>query len=591
MAVGLLLFNDHLLKGVGPGWLTGKVSDFAGIYFFPFLLALLLSPLVRNLRVLRWVAFGSTAIVFCAMKLSPAVAEAVEGLATLVSGSPSEITVDSTDLVALIVLIPGHRLWVSITTRPLDIHRLQAVLIVGVAGLATVATSSSAPPEVKAVWNHDGQIHARVVNSQEGESIYVRRGSDDWDEVEIPWVDGEQTSSPLPTFLPESRPQCDVDEPSFCIDKKTVSANQISTDGGLTWESHEPDTPPSLYVSPESEPSLVLRGPVCESGNTGTSERVCTRQLSPRTALFDLQWEATTSTDAGWAPIDVPQDPELLEVTGLCEMSDPEVCYRHDSGGRSWRVWKASDDGGVTWRQIGEEEGGTFYDLAMPLVARPECGLEETCYRVVNRPDRDPLIEQSEDGGASWESSWTQSATAGRMFPSEVAVTEEAVSVSLGITGVVSRDRGGDWQYEGVGPVPEFNDPGLFRSGPTVFPAVVWSYLAWLILFAGWIAVKKGMAQQSRARLGWLTLAAIGYTLIMVSLASVRAPLGLWDAGLAGGLLDLLLLVVVPLAFFIPIGRVGWAYGKGRTVLRWCLSLFVGVVIGFGIYFVQRPLI
>src|SRR4051812_3923935 len=40
-AVLVLAVNDHLLKGSGllPGWLTGKLSDFAGLFFFPVLLA------------------------------------------------------------------------------------------------------------------------------------------------------------------------------------------------------------------------------------------------------------------------------------------------------------------------------------------------------------------------------------------------------------------------------------------------------------------------------------------------------------------------------------------------------------------------
>ena len=36
-AIALTALNDHLLKGSGalPGWLTGKLSDFAGLFFFP----------------------------------------------------------------------------------------------------------------------------------------------------------------------------------------------------------------------------------------------------------------------------------------------------------------------------------------------------------------------------------------------------------------------------------------------------------------------------------------------------------------------------------------------------------------------------
>lgn len=34
----LLLVNDHWLKGVGPAWLTGKLSDIAGLVLLPLVL-------------------------------------------------------------------------------------------------------------------------------------------------------------------------------------------------------------------------------------------------------------------------------------------------------------------------------------------------------------------------------------------------------------------------------------------------------------------------------------------------------------------------------------------------------------------------
>lgn len=37
-AVALLLLNDQVLKAAYPGWLTGKLSDFAGLAFFPLFL-------------------------------------------------------------------------------------------------------------------------------------------------------------------------------------------------------------------------------------------------------------------------------------------------------------------------------------------------------------------------------------------------------------------------------------------------------------------------------------------------------------------------------------------------------------------------
>ncbi len=38
LAIGILLLNDHVLKETWPGLVTGKLSDFAGLVFFPLLL-------------------------------------------------------------------------------------------------------------------------------------------------------------------------------------------------------------------------------------------------------------------------------------------------------------------------------------------------------------------------------------------------------------------------------------------------------------------------------------------------------------------------------------------------------------------------
>jgi hypothetical protein len=37
-AIVLLVLNDHVFKALWPGWITGKLSDVAGMVFFPLLL-------------------------------------------------------------------------------------------------------------------------------------------------------------------------------------------------------------------------------------------------------------------------------------------------------------------------------------------------------------------------------------------------------------------------------------------------------------------------------------------------------------------------------------------------------------------------
>ena len=97
LAVAVLLLNDHILKGSGllPGWLTGKLSDVAGLFFFPVLLAIVLARFTRlSPRALAWVAALLTASVFAAVKVVPEVN-------AVVSRAWGPMVLDPSDLLAL----------------------------------------------------------------------------------------------------------------------------------------------------------------------------------------------------------------------------------------------------------------------------------------------------------------------------------------------------------------------------------------------------------------------------------------------------------------------------------------------------------
>ncbi|HMR11946.1 MAG TPA: hypothetical protein PKA88_39460 [Polyangiaceae bacterium] len=81
-AVALLLLNDHVFKRLWPSAITGKLSDIAGLVFFPLFLQALWEmglrvfgkPVRRSSRVLL-AAVVLTALVFAAVQLHPAAAE------------------------------------------------------------------------------------------------------------------------------------------------------------------------------------------------------------------------------------------------------------------------------------------------------------------------------------------------------------------------------------------------------------------------------------------------------------------------------------------------------------------------------------
>jgi hypothetical protein len=103
----LVAVNDHILKqSVLAGAVTGKLSDFAGLFFFPFLLLDLLSLLRRNWQDSTALFLGAatfTGFAFVALKCSHEALGLYRSLYGLMDLRVSVVR-DLTDLTALIML-------------------------------------------------------------------------------------------------------------------------------------------------------------------------------------------------------------------------------------------------------------------------------------------------------------------------------------------------------------------------------------------------------------------------------------------------------------------------------------------------------
>ena len=109
-ALILLALNDHVLKqsGLLPVWLTGKLSDFAGLYVAPALLATLLRVQTQRALLACHLAVGA---VFAAINLDPRAAVlAIEAMRPF--GFDWRIVTDAEDLIALPALI-ASQLWLG----------------------------------------------------------------------------------------------------------------------------------------------------------------------------------------------------------------------------------------------------------------------------------------------------------------------------------------------------------------------------------------------------------------------------------------------------------------------------------------------
>ncbi|MBI2781462.1 MAG: hypothetical protein HYX55_06680 [Chloroflexi bacterium] len=122
-----LLLNDHVLKDAFPGFATGKLSDVAGVVFFPLLLAESAALLLRRdaARLLP-AAAGLTALAFALVKLTPAGAASyawglgalqwIAALSLTGHGDLRQVVVvmDPTDLLA----VPAVLAAVAVAGRP-----------------------------------------------------------------------------------------------------------------------------------------------------------------------------------------------------------------------------------------------------------------------------------------------------------------------------------------------------------------------------------------------------------------------------------------------------------------------------------------
>lgn len=222
LALALLALNDHVLKGVGPGWLTGKLSDFAGL--------VVIATLASVLWGRHW-GTGIAGVSFVALKMVPGVAEAV---APLLGGG---VTLrDVSDLAALIVLPP---LWMVLRPRRSDrtARDRRHWQVMGLIAAVVVTTATSPPPqsEVRQVGYLRGSIYAEVFLA-DGYGIRWLQSADGG----VTWARAEDPG-PLkePIALGDVGVQaCSVD--GVCYQIRTILPNDGTTFGRRVIERMSP---------------------------------------------------------------------------------------------------------------------------------------------------------------------------------------------------------------------------------------------------------------------------------------------------------------------------------------------------------------
>lgn len=254
LSIGVLAVNDHLLKASHPGWLTGKLSDVAGVA----MLALAGAAITGR----RWpvLAVGAG---FIALKSVPGVAS----LAAPVLGG--ETLRDPSDLLALAVLVPIWR-WLATepgcdkqpgpgTAGPVAAGLVAGLQVVGLAAVvaSTSATSCAGGTGVAEVTYKDGRFHAFVAD------VLVSARDAEW--VSADGREWRKTRSTPPTAT----------EPSFTTtatlhDETTVEAVPDDREVIVT----EPDGQRSSYRAERPATGLCIDDPARGYQSVATDGRV-----------------------------------------------------------------------------------------------------------------------------------------------------------------------------------------------------------------------------------------------------------------------------------------------------------------------------
>ncbi|MDQ7803116.1 hypothetical protein Q5425_05210 [Amycolatopsis sp. A133] len=181
-ATAVLLLNDHVVKHVWPGLVTGKLSDVAGLVVAPPVLGLLLGLFGAG-RAGAAAAVLLTGAGFAVVKLVPAAAGVASAAWSVVNG-PSVVLADPGDLFALPALGLAWWAWRRAAAPPQPPGRAVRWRIVIAGPFAVLAiTATSAPaetlPSVDSVRT-GGETGTQIVVEADGALYGSSSGVDGW---------------------------------------------------------------------------------------------------------------------------------------------------------------------------------------------------------------------------------------------------------------------------------------------------------------------------------------------------------------------------------------------------------------------------
>ncbi len=252
VSLGILFLNDHVLRVLWPSWVTGKLGDFAWLYFMPFVVAaglawLLPTALRRRERVVGRLSVGGVALLFALGNTLPGThALLVAGLTRLLA-TPIRLTRDPTDLIALVSCGLAWLTWQRRTTSRARV-RARALALLPAAALLTVANSAAPDLGITCLQPRQDDVLAFA----EYQGFISADGGLTWQPYAGARV--EPCDSVTTRTTDHSRIIADPDEPQVLYRLDAQKTFAYSGNGGETWT-----TVPSLDFSSQAELAYVMQ--------------------------------------------------------------------------------------------------------------------------------------------------------------------------------------------------------------------------------------------------------------------------------------------------------------------------------------------
>jgi hypothetical protein len=141
VSLAILLINDHILKNLYPGFVTGKLSDFAGLFLFPVFLYILFEGFFRSKKrlIFMHILMGLVFIVWKLASVEILLAKINELTSIPMPGRVK----DPSDLIALITLPLSYK-FLNKSESFIELNKKKYImsrLIIILSGVAVLGTS------------------------------------------------------------------------------------------------------------------------------------------------------------------------------------------------------------------------------------------------------------------------------------------------------------------------------------------------------------------------------------------------------------------------------------------------------------------